>query len=197
MKPLLYGIGASPYVRKVRFVLAFKGIEYDFDPVIPGKTPEGFSEFSPLNKVPAFKLGDFAISDSSVICQYIEKKFNHQSIYPENVEDLARTLWFEEYSDSHMTEILGGIFFNKLAKSLIFKVPADMERVTELEERLPEVFDYLEIQIAGRDYLVGETITLADFAVVIILQNFVMAGYSIDSEKWPASAAYHQQIQNS
>ena len=44
MKPLLYGMGVSPYVRKVRFVLAFKGIEYDFDPVIPGQAPENFKD---------------------------------------------------------------------------------------------------------------------------------------------------------
>ena len=194
MKPLLYGIGVSPYVRKVRFVLACKGIEYDFDPVIPGQTPEDYSEFSPLKKVPAFRVGDFAISDSSVICQYIEKKFNHQSIYPDSAEDLARALWFEEYADSRMTEILGGIFFNKIAKPLVFKMPADMERVAELEARLPEVFDYLEKHLEGNKYLVGNSISLADFSVISILQNFIIAGYTIDAEKWPGSAAYHQQI---
>lgn len=194
MKPLLYGIGASPYVRKIRFILAFKGIEYDFDPVIPGQTPEGYSDFSPLNKVPAFRFGDFAISDSSVIAQYIEKKFNHQSIFPENAEDYAKALWFEEYADSRMTEILGGIFFNKFAKPLVFKMPADLERVAELETRLPEVFDYLEKQVSHKKYLVGESISLADFAVIAILQNFTIAGYEIDAQKWPASATYYNEL---
>ena len=48
MKPVLHGIGLSPYVRKVRFALAFKGIEYDLEPVIPRKTPEGFEKISQM-----------------------------------------------------------------------------------------------------------------------------------------------------
>ena len=187
-------MGVSPYVRKVRFVLTFKGIEYDLDPVIPGNTPDDYKVFSPLGKIPAFKMGDFAISDSSVIAHYIENKFNHQSIFPQNPEDMARALWFDEYAGSRMTEILVGIFFNKIAKPALFKMPADMKRVNELEARLPEVFDYLENQVSARRYLVGEAVTLADFAVISAIQNFIMAGYEIESEKWPESARYYKEL---
>jgi glutathione S-transferase len=191
MKPLLYGIGVSPYVRKVRFILAFKGIDYNFEPILPGQGPDDYSEFSPLNKIPALTCGDFAISDSSVIAQYLERKFADQSIFPTRDEDYARTLWLEEYADSRMTEILVGIFFNKIAKPLVFKVPADMEKVAELEARLPEVFDYLEKQVTNKQYLVDDSISLADFSVISVLQNFVLAGYKVDAERWPETSRYY------
>ncbi|MCM8535572.1 MAG: glutathione S-transferase family protein [Lentisphaeraceae bacterium] len=194
MKPILYGIGISPYVRKVRFILTFKDIEYDLDPIIPGKAPEGFSEKSPINKIPALSVGDFSISDSSVISQYIERKFDHQHVLPKDAEGLAKTLWFEEYADSRMTEILGGIFFNKFAKPKVFGMDPDLKVVKSLEARVPELMNYLEKQLIGKDYLVNDTITLADMAVVSILQNYLIAGYEIDGATWPNLARYHTAI---
>ena len=194
MTPVLYGIGISPYVRKVRFVLAFKGIEYNLDPVIPGKVPEGFSEKSPINKIPALTIGDFSISDSSVICQYLERKFDHQGILPKDSEGVARALWFEEYADSRMTEIFGGIFFNKVAKPKVFGMEPDLETVASLEARVPEVMDYLEKELESKDYLVNDTISLADFSIVSVFQNYFIAGYAIDESNWPNVARYHKSI---
>jgi glutathione S-transferase len=69
----LIGSPTSPYVRKVRVVMAEKKIDYQF--VIeniwaPDTTIE---EFNPLGKVPCLLMDDGeAVFDSRVICEYVD-----------------------------------------------------------------------------------------------------------------------------
>jgi glutathione S-transferase len=58
-------------VRKVRVVLAERGVPYDHEPVMPGNPDPEYRKMSPLGKIPAWRDGDRALSDSSVICQYL------------------------------------------------------------------------------------------------------------------------------
>jgi len=48
----LYGAGPSPFVRKVRVVLAEKNVSYEHDPVIPIGVSDEFRKLSPLGKIP-------------------------------------------------------------------------------------------------------------------------------------------------
>jgi glutathione S-transferase len=75
MSLVVLGGSVSPFVRKVRVVLAEKGLDYEHEPVNPFAPPEGWREISPLGRIPAFKDGDRVINDSSVICQYVERRF--------------------------------------------------------------------------------------------------------------------------
>lgn len=193
MKPLIYGLSVSLFVRKVRFLLEFKGIEYDLDPVVPLNPPEGFRQISPLGKIPALKLGDFTISDSSVICQYLDKKFPENSLSPENPESFAESLWFDEYSDSKMTQTISAIFFEKFGKPLLLKMAPDEERIAELEQEVPEVLGYLNEKLAGKAYLTGSSMSLGDLGVISNLYNHVTSGYVIDKESLPNLSSYYEK----
>ena len=62
----------SPYVRKVLACLELKGLEYEVDPIAPFVGNDEFSRLSPLRRIPVLVDGDLVLSDSSVICQYLE-----------------------------------------------------------------------------------------------------------------------------
>ena len=53
----LYGLGLSLYVRKVRIILEEKGLDYEFDPVVPGQLPEELKKMTPLGKIPFLRWG--------------------------------------------------------------------------------------------------------------------------------------------
>ena len=55
--PTVYGVNASPFVRKVRVVLTEKGIPYELEPVVPVNVSPEFRRMSPLGKIPAFRDG--------------------------------------------------------------------------------------------------------------------------------------------
>lgn len=194
MKPLIYGLSVSLFVRKVRFLLEYKGIDYDLDPVVPMNPPDGFRKISPIGKIPALKLGEFTIADSSVICQYLDKKFTEKSLSPENPENFAKSLWFDEYSDTKMTQTISAIFFEKFGKPLLLQMAPDEERVAELEKEVPEVLDYLNSELEGSSFLSGESISLGDLGVISNLYNHVTSGYVIDNERWPNLSAYYEKV---
>ena len=173
-------------------MLEYKGVDYDFDPMLPNQSAD-YLEISPLGKVPAMRLGDFGISDSSVMALYLEKKYPQKPTLPENAEDYARSLWFDEYSDTRMTEYISAIFFEKFGKPMLFEMTPDEERIVELEKGVPAIFDYLEKQLDGKAYLAGDTISIGDFAVISNLYNHKMCGYEVDSSRWPNVASYQEK----
>ena len=113
--PTVYGVSTSPFVRKVRVVLAEKRVTYELEPIVPVNVPSEYRQISPLGKVPAFRDGDRALADSSVICAYLERTHPEPPLYPPDPYVHARALWFEEYGDTALAETLtGAIFFQRI-----------------------------------------------------------------------------------
>src|SRR5713226_5997898 len=102
--PVLYGVNASPFVRKVRVALAEKNVPYEHEVVIPVNVSPEFRKMSPLGKIPALRDGDKALSDSSVICAYLERAHPTPALYPADPYEYARALWFER-SEEHTSEL--------------------------------------------------------------------------------------------
>src|SRR5205807_1217235 len=96
----VYGANGSPFVRKVCVMLAEKGLTYEQEPVIPLNVSAEFKKLSPLGKIPAYRDGEATLSDSSIICAYLERKHPEPPLYPAEPFEYARALWFEEYGDT-------------------------------------------------------------------------------------------------
>ncbi len=196
--PTLYGALGSPFVRKAIVALTEKGIAYDHDPVVPfGPNPE-YRKISPLGKIPAFRDGDRTMADSSVILAYLERTHPEPALYPSDAYDYARALWFEEYGDGGLAPVLGGkIFFARIIGPRFMNQPTDEAAVQKaLNEEVPPLFDYLEKELEGKDYLVANRFTVADIGVATIFVNFQFAGCTVDAKRWPKLAAYVERIHN-
>ena len=89
----LYGVPFSAHTRKVILAAYLKALDFKLEPVVPLNPPEGWDALSPIGKIPAMRDGDFVLSDSSVICAYLERKYPQQPLYPQGAEDFARALW--------------------------------------------------------------------------------------------------------
>lgn len=189
----LYGVPVSPYVRKVRAALVYKNIPFDEMFVIPGSPdqPEEFKANSPLGKIPLLKVGERFLSDSSVICAWLEREFPDKPLLPEDNFEAARALWFEEYAGSVMTTAMAGHLFAEvvLAKAVFKREPIQSDIDKALNEELPAIFDYLESQISG-DTLLDSGFSLADLAVGAISTAMLHADHTADPEKWPKTAGY-------
>ncbi len=191
----LYGAGLSPFVRKVRVVLAEKNVPYEHDPVVPFNVSAEYKAISPLGKIPAWRDEKGPLSDSSVICQYLEKRHPSPSVYPSDPYECARALWFEEYADSAVVAVAGAkIFFPRIVGPRFFNQPADEAAIGKaITEELPPLFDYLESQISG-DWLVGNQFSIADIGVGTPFVNMRLAGVSVDTARWPKLARYVARV---
>lgn len=187
----LYGIGLSPYVRKVRVVFQEKGIPYEAEDLVAiPKTPE-LMAMNPLGKIPILVDGDRTIPDSSVICAYLERLHPTPPLYPKDAGDYAQALFLEEYADTRMVDVMGGVVFERFIKPTFMQQEADEARVqTLLNEELPPVLAYLEGCMSAGATTLFEHFTVADAAVGASLASLASVNVPIDANAYPKMAAY-------
>ena len=196
---IVYGANLSPFVRKVRIVLAEKGLDYKLDQVSPFAPPPEFLAISPLKRIPAFRDTDLpepnSLADSSIICDYLEHKFPKPAVYPSDPYLRARALWFEEYADSAIAQAVGaGLFFERVVKKIIQRETDESVCQATLREKLPPLFDYLEKEVGDREYLVGGQFSIADAAVGTMFVTFAHCGETVDPARWSKLAAYVKRL---
>ena len=202
---VLWGLPASPFVRKVMIALAEKKLSYQHHPILPiallkqlqQPIPDDFIKASPLGKVPALVVDGFAIADSSVITAYLDKQFaNGTRLYPADPKAYARTLWFERYADVEMMKVIHRVIFIELVvKAKVLKQAPDQAKVQlALTKRLPPILEYLDSSLANSEYLVDETFTIADVAVAVQLASLAMAGHGFNPTQWPHLARFNDQL---
>jgi len=191
----LIGAGLSPFVRKARVAFAEKGIAYEHDPMVPFGVSAEYKRKHPLGKIPCLEVDGRPLPDSSAICAYLEKVQPQPALYPSDPYDYARAIWFEEFADGGLINGTVPFFQQRVLQPLFFKKPGDEALVQKAAtETLPPLFDYLERELGGNDYLVGNRFTVADVSVGSILVNYRHGKGEVDAKRWPKLAAYVERI---
>jgi glutathione S-transferase len=193
---IVYGASLSPFVRKVLVYGAEKGIELEHRPLGLGAQDPDFLEASPFRKIPGFRDGDFAISDSSAIIHYLEAKHPEPALIPAEPEARARTIWYDEFADTILTGCGAKIFFNRFVAPRFLGRPGD-ETVAATAERdeLPPIVDYLERVVPDDGgFLVGDRLTLADVAVASPFATLGHIDFAIDVDRHPRTRRYIERM---
>ena len=186
----IYGVPLSPFSRKVLVALQLKGLDYELVSTMPGTRTSEYLAISPLGKIPALIDGDLVVSDSTVICQYLEEKSPEYALLPETAEDRAKCRWLEEYADSIVAASCSRLFWELAVKPMLKNEQPNMELVTEIKEKhFPQMASYLESQVPERGYFFGP-LGLADISIATHFINASYVDQSVDTNKWPGLAAY-------
>ena len=135
--------------------------------------------------------GDFTLADSTAICLYLDRKQPARPILPEDIRDYARVLWFDAYAGGTIfRHVVHPLFAQTVVGPNIRNVPTDKAVVDDVLTNVrPKILGYLEIQITGK-FLVGDTMTLADIAIVSNFIVYQYLGFEID----PAGIRSSQDI---
>ena len=89
----IHGVPSSPYVRKIRVMMAEKGLDYDLVPVFPFGAGKEFRKLSPLGKIPVLEEDGYVLPDSSAIAEYLEA-------IDKKVDQIIRTQINQDHWDS-------------------------------------------------------------------------------------------------
>ncbi len=188
---IVYGSSLSPFVRKVVAFAAEKGLEIELRQTGLGNKDPEFLEASPFGKMPGFRDGDFAISDSSAIVAYMDAIKPEPNLIPVEPRARARTIWFDEYSDTILFACGGKMFFNRIVAPRFLGQAGDEEIAAKAEcDELPPLLDYLERVIPDTGYLVEDRLTRADISVASPFANFRHLNVAIDPVRHPRVTAY-------
>jgi glutathione S-transferase len=187
----IIGSFVSPYVRKVLAAMNLKGLAYEVDPITPFFGNDEFERLSPLRRIPVLIDGDFTISDSSVICAYLDEAYPGHPLFPARPKDRARARWFEEYADTRLGDVfIWAYFYQKIVRPMVWGEPTDEERVRKAErEDIPAALDYLESELPESGFLFGD-IGVADLSIASFFRNGSYAGFETDAGRWPLTAAF-------
>ena len=187
----IIGSFVSPYVRKVLACMNLKGIAYEVDPITPFFGNDEFERLSPLRRIPVLIDGDFHISDSSVICGYLDEAYPGHPLFPAAAKMRAQARWFEEFADTRLGDVfIWALFYQKVVHPLVWGEPGDQARIDKaLNEDIPQALDYLEQQLPAEGFLFGD-IGAADIATASFFRNGSYAGFESDASRWPKTAAF-------
>lgn len=193
-KVTVIGSPVSPYVRKVLVCLDLKGIACEIDPVVGFFGDERFTKLNPLRRIPVLLHDDFALVDSSVICQYIEDRWPEPRLYPADIRARARARWLEEYADTRMGDVLIWNLFAEIAvKPATFGEKGDRAKTARVvAEDVPAIFDWLEGEAPAEGWLCG-ALSIADITIACFLRNAQMVRVEVDPARWPRLAALAQR----
>src|SRR5262245_34754758 len=191
----IVGTYISPYVRKVLVFLDLKGVPYEIDPIIPFMGDERFSKLSPIRRIPVLLDDQVTLTDSSVICQYLEERHPEPALFPADIRDRARARWLEEYADSRMGEVFIWRLFNQVAINPFVWGEATDDEVLQktLRVDIPDVLDYLETQVPPAGFLF-ERPSIADIAIACFFRNAAFARFQVDAVRWPRTAAFVERV---
>ena len=191
----IVGSYLSPYVRKVLVFLDAKGIPYEIDPIVPFLGDERFTKLSPLRRIPVLVDDAVTLSDSSVICQYLEDRHPEPALYTRDLVQRARARWLGEFADTRIGDVFIWRLFNQVAiKPAVWGEQTDREAVARtLAVDVPEVLDYLEGELPAEGFLFG-SLSIADVAIACFFRNAELARFRVDAARWPLTAGFVQRV---
>ena len=169
----LYALRGSNNVRKVAAVIGHLGLDVavrwlDFRRG-EHKQP-AYLALNPNGKVPTLVDGDFVLWESNAIARYLCRKVPGNALYPDDPRlqtDIDRWLAWEL---AHYNQQLGLLAWETVAKPVFLKQEPDPVLVAWSSRALAGHAALLDRHLDGRSHAVGDSVTLADYALVHIEQ---------------------------
>ena len=184
----LYGSDTSPYVRKVRIVIAEKKLNCDWVLERPADAGGRFRELNPLGKIPVLETDSGGvIYDSPVIAEYLDS-LSTPRLIPETGDERWQVQTLHALGD--------GMMDATVARMLEQRKPADKQTAAVVSKQEGKVADALRTleSAASTKFLVGDSFSMADIAITAAL-SYIDFRYAHDwRAHYPALAKWSESI---
>jgi len=158
----------SPNVRRVRLTAAVLGIELEETKLDFRKGEHKRPEYLALNQngaVPTLVDGDFVLTESRAIMQYLASKKPESGLLPRDEKARADVTRWQFWDSSHFSPQLGTLFFQKLLKPMLGMGEPDAQKIEEAFANFHRFGAVLNRHLDGRQYVVGGALTIADLTL--------------------------------
>lgn len=168
----LYLNKLSPNVRRVLLTAAQLGIDLEEIPVdfakAQHKSPE-YTKMNPNGAVPTLVDGDFVLTESRAIMQYLAAKKPESGLFPRDVAAAADVTRWQFWDASHFSPAIGTIVFEKLIKPMMGIGEPDQGKIAEGLAGFRRWGAVLDKHLEGRKFVVGNALTVADLTLASTL----------------------------
>jgi glutathione S-transferase len=144
-----------------------------------------FLALNPNARIPALEDGGFVMWESLAINLYIARRYAPGTLYPNSIEDEARTWQWSLWAANEIEKALIDFVFNRIVYP---PEKRDEALATAAEEKLPRPLGVLEAHLARSPYLLGDTFSIADLNVAGVM--YASWFYKVDYSRSPHVKAW-------
>jgi glutathione S-transferase len=153
----------------VRWTLQELGVDFESITVnmIAGehKRPE-FLKINPAGKLPVLVDGDLTLTESVAICLYLGEKYIDKGLMPRDLGLRAELYRWLMFAATELEQPLWRIVKNTSVYPANRRLPAD---IANAREDFAPMAAVLEEHLKSRQFLVGNTVSIADFIMAYTL----------------------------
>jgi len=180
-------IGPNPQV--VRMFAAEKGITLDMEQVdlLKGENRQAAHlRRNPAGQTPALELDNGTyVSEITAICEYLEEKHPSPALIGATPEERAETrMWVRRIDLNIIEPGANGFRFAEGLKLFQPRIHVIPQAADDLKAIAREKLAWLNGLMAGRDFVCGTRVTLADILLYCFVEFFAAVGQPLD----PANA---------
>jgi glutathione S-transferase len=152
-------------------------------------TPE-YRAINPNMKVPALTDGDFNLWEANAIMCYLADKAG-SALWPHDGRQIEIIRWLSWDAD-HFTRAAGTLYFEHVIKSRFGLGDPDASEIEQALGAFRKFAGVLSGHLKGRQWLVGDAPTVADFAVAVTLPHADASG--IPLAEFPEVRRWHDRL---
>ncbi len=152
-----------------------------------------YAKLNPNMKMPTLEDEAFVLWESNAILFYLAARHPDKGLWPSDVKGQADVLrWFAWENGHWDAESVGMVSFEKGSKVVMGLGPADPAFVRRGEQNFARFAAVLDGCLAGKNWLVGERLTLADFSVGGVIPSAEAMDLSI--ARYPEISRWYAQL---
>ncbi|MDQ8730592.1 glutathione S-transferase family protein [Bradyrhizobium sp. LHD-71] len=145
---------------------------------------------NPNGKVPALQDGENRIWESNAIMCYLAQAAG-SDIWPNDRRQTEVLRWLS-WDGQHFTRHAGTLYFEHVIKPIFALGPPDEAATKEATGYVLHYGHILNEHLRGRAYLLGDVLTIADFAVAVTLPYAELA--KIPIKEFPEVQRWHGRL---
>ncbi|HEX8796831.1 MAG TPA: glutathione S-transferase family protein [Polyangiaceae bacterium] len=164
----LYMNAMSPNVRRVRLTAAVLGLQLEEKKLDFAKGEHKNPEYLALNAngaVPTLVDGDFVLTESRAIMQYLASKKPESGLLPKDEQARADVTRWQFWDSSHFSPQLGTFTFEKLIKGMMGMGEPDQRKLDDALAGFRRFAAVLNKRLEGKQFVVGNALTIADLTI--------------------------------
>jgi len=165
----LYGFPPSPNTWKVLALANHLKMPLELELVDlakGGQRTPAYLALNPTGRTPTLVDGDFTLWESNAILQYIADR-SGSALWPSDARARADIVRWQFWQLAHWSgDACQPLTFQRLVKKFLNLGPPDEAAVAKGVEAFNKEAKMLDAHLAKRKYLVGDSLTVADFAGV-------------------------------
>jgi glutathione S-transferase len=190
----VWGRRNSLNVQKVMWLVGELGLEHEH--ILAGGAYGGldapeYRARNPWGKIPAIEDDGVPVWESHAILRHLAERFGGPRFWPDVAARARITPWMDWSLSAWEPNFLGGLFWG------FYRTPEpqrDLAAIKQAEQACAERMEFVDKILAGRPYLAGEELSLADFPLGACMFRYFTMG--VATPEIPNVRTWYERLKN-